>query len=302
MAAITLLDGAIGQELVHRSGKAPTSLWSTQVMMDSPDLVSGLHRDYIAAGARVVTTNSYALHRNRLAHVGQEGRLPALVSTAMEQAAKARDKAREDGRSVRIAGSLGPFLASYRPDLTPDVAEAAAGFAELAAMMAGHVDLLLAETVCSLQEAEGILQGTAGAGVPRWIAFSTMDEDGTRLRSGEALGDIAQLLKRHPVQAVLLNCTRPESIAEGLPLIAGLGLPFGAYANGFTHIADGFLEDAPTVDALSARQDLSPEAYADFALGWIDLGATIIGGCCEVGPAHITRLAERIRAAGHEIV
>ena len=56
------------------------------------------------------------------------------------------------------------------------------------------------------------------------------------------------------------------------------------------------------MDALSPRRDLGPEAYAGFALGWVDQGATIVGGCCEVGPAHITELARALRAAGHTIV
>ncbi|MDG2340771.1 MAG: homocysteine S-methyltransferase family protein, partial [Paracoccaceae bacterium] len=64
----------------------------------------------------------------------------------------------------------------------------------------------------------------------------------------------------------------------------------------------GFLVDAPTVDALEQRKDLGPAEYVEFAMAWIDQGATIIGGCCEVGPAHIIELANCIRAAGHEIV
>jgi homocysteine S-methyltransferase len=80
------------------------------------------------------------------------------------------------------------------------------------------------------------------------------------------------------------------------------GLPFGAYANGFTKISDGFLTDKPTVDALSERQDLGPIEYAKFAMHWINQGATIVGGCCEVGPQHIQELAKQIKDAGHNIV
>jgi S-methylmethionine-dependent homocysteine/selenocysteine methylase len=80
------------------------------------------------------------------------------------------------------------------------------------------------------------------------------------------------------------------------------GLPFGAYANGFEKITQEFLGDKPTVDSLSARRDLTPAAYADHVMGWIEQGATIVGGCCEVGPAHIKEIAERLRAAGHTIV
>ena len=67
-------------------------------------------------------------------------------------------------------------------------------------------------------------------------------------------------------------------------------------------ISDGFLQDAPTVKELTHRHDLTPEKYGDFAMSWVEMGATIVGGCCEVGPAHIAHLAHRLRNEGHEIV
>jgi homocysteine S-methyltransferase len=106
----------------------------------------------------------------------------------------------------------------------------------------------------------------------------------------------------HDVDAVLINCTRPESVPAALEIIKELGKPIGAYANGFTRITSDFLKDAPTVDALDHRLDLTPDTYADMAMGWVDQGATIVGGCCEVGPDHITELARRLKAAGHTIV
>ena len=81
-----------------------------------------------------------------------------------------------------------------------------------------------------------------------------------------------------------------------MPLLTGKGIPVGAYANGFVNIADTFDRVGATVDMLEARKDLGPEAYAGFAQKWVDTGATIIGGCCEVGPAHIAHLAKRFGA------
>ena len=98
--------------------------------------------------------------------------------------------------------------------------------------------------------------------------------------------------------ALMINCTRPEAVDQGMPILATCGLPYGAYANGFTHIQSSYIPGA-TVAELNTRTDLTPDAYADFAMGWIEAGATIIGGCCEVGPAHIATLARRIEAAGH---
>ena len=297
MSNITLLDGSIGQELVKRSSETPTGLWSTQVMMDHPELVGAVHRDYFDAGAMVATTNTYAIHVSRLERVGLVDQMDRLLDAALDQAEAAR-KAKE---GTRIAGALGPLLASYRPDLKPSVEFSAERFGDIVRRMGDRVDVLLAETVSSLQEAEGVFAGTAASDKPLWIAFSVDDQDGNKLRSGEPLQDILPLISAHKPAAVLLNCSTPEAIDAGLPTLANAGLPFGAYANGFTQISDGFKAEFPTVDALTARTDLTPDAYADHAMGWVDQGATIIGGCCEVGPAHIKEIATRLRAAGHTI-
>ncbi|WP_170774764.1 homocysteine S-methyltransferase family protein [Ruegeria lacuscaerulensis] len=297
MADITLLDGSIGQELVKRGGEKPTPLWSTRVMIDQPDLVGQVHADYFQRGATVATTNTYAVHRSRLVREGIEDQLPHLIDQALTQAERARGS-----RHKRIAGALGPLLASYRPDLKPDVDDAAVKFSELVQMMNDRVDLFLLETVSSLQEAEGALRGTESATKPVWLALSVMDNDGTRLRSGEHLAQVAPLVDRFAPDAVLINCTRPESVMPALMILETMGRPYGAYANGFTGITQGFLEDAPTVDALEERRDLTPEAYADFAMKWVEHGATIVGGCCEVGPDHIEALAHALHAARHRIV
>ena len=300
MAQITLLDGSIGQELVKRSNAPATNLWSTSVMIDEPELVGAVHADYFAAGATIATTNSYAVHRNRLERVGIEDQQTALITTSVDQAVQARD-AHGTGR---VAGSMGPLLATYRPDLMPDVGLASEQFAEMIALLGDRVDLLLAETVCSLQEAKGIFQGYVASGTdkPLWMAFSVDDEDGTKLRSGEPLFIVTQMMHHYKPAAVLLNCSLPETITQGLPILTDCGLPFGAYANGFTKITDAFKQDAPTVDALSARTDLTPEAYADQVMNWVSAGATIVGGCCEVGPAHIAEIARRLHAVGHTMI
>ena len=298
MAQITLLDGGMGQELLARTGDEPTPLWATQVMIDHPDVVRDIHADYFAAGATVATINSYAIHHDRLIPFGRDAMFEGLHHKALSQAAEAR-AAHGAGR---IAGSLGPLVASYRPDLCPPVHEAAPKYAEIVALQASHVDLFICETMASVAQAEGALRGAAGAGKPVWLSLTVNDRDGSRLRSGEMLADIRRLVDQYRPEAVLVNCSLPEVMAAALAIVAGFGVPFGAYANGFTHIDEAFLTDRPTVDALDARTDLTPERYAAFAMGWVAQGATIVGGCCEVGPAHIAELARQLRAAGHRIV
>ncbi|WP_333712696.1 homocysteine S-methyltransferase family protein [Yoonia sp.] len=290
MTDIILLDGGMGQELVHRAGDRPTPLWSTQVMVDHPGLVAEVHADYRAAGATVHTANTYAIHRDRLEGTGMEGQFEALHMAALKEAA---------GVGV-IAGSLGPLRASYRPDLMPPHDKAVATYAEVVALLAPHVDLFICETVASIAHARAALEAATASGKPVWVALTVDDTDGTRLRSGEAVADALPHLDG--AAAVLANCSVPEAVSETIKVLATGTRPFGGYANGFTKISAGFLADKPTVDALTARADLDPEAYAAFAMGWIAQGATIVGGCCEVGPAHIARLAEAITSAGHRIV
>lgn len=297
MADITLLDGGMGQELVARSGDDPTPLWATRVMLDHPGLVRDIHADYFAAGATIATTNTYAIHHDRLSRFGLDPMFQALHLRALAEA----HEARAAHGSGRIAGSLGPLQASYRPDLTEAVAEAAPKYAEIARILAPHVDLILIETAASVEAAEGAVIGAQAAGRPVWLSVSVDDHDGTKLRSGEAVADLARLLQ-HEVAALLANCSVPEAMADALAALKAMGKPFGAYANGFTHISGNFLKDAPTVKELTHRHDLTPEKYADFAMAWVGMGATIVGGCCEVGPSHIRHLRDRLASAGHNIV
>lgn len=287
--SITLLDGSIGQELVKRLGESPTPLWSTNVMLKDPELVSEIHLDYFKAGAEIATLNTYPILRDRLRNNGIEDQFTILHQTAQKLAADARDRF----GSGKIASALGPLGASYRPDLAPDVDEAAELYAEIFELHDDAVDLHLAETVSGLRLAEGVLKGARKARKPLWLCLSVSDEDGTKLRSGEALFDIKALVARFEPAALLLNCATPEAISKGLPILKEFGLPFGAYANGFTKISEAFKVVNQTVDTLEARKDLGPMEYGDFCEAWAEMGATILGGCCEVGPAHIAELKRR---------
>ena len=291
MSDIILLDGGMGQELVHRAGDRPTPLWSTQVMLEHPGLVAEVHRDFAAAGATLATTNTYAIHRDRLQGTGLEGEFANLHARALEEV-------RVAGVSP-VAGSIGPLVASYRPDLHPSAELAVPRYAEIARLLAPRCALILCETVASVAHARAVVEGAKAAGLPIWLALTVDDDDGTRLRSGEPL---AGALDIDGVEAILANCSAPEAIPAALAVFATGERPFGAYANGFTQITKDFLKDRPTVDALRARRDFTPARYAEHALRWVDAGATIVGGCCEVAPAHIAEIARRLEAGGHRTV
>jgi len=291
MAEITVLDGGMGQELIHRAGDKPTPLWSTQVMVDHPGMVAQVHRDFAAAGATVSTTNTYAIHHDRLEGTAMADRFAELHAMALAEVAQA---------GTRKAGSIGPLVQSYRADIAPPYDEAVPKYAEIAGILAPAVDMIICETVASVDHARAVFDGAKSAGKPVWLAFTVSDTDGTRLRSEEPLAD--GLAAVDGAAAVLVNCSAPEVIGDAMPILATAGVPYGAYANGFEQITEAFLGHKPTVNALNARRDVTPAMYADHVMGWVDQGATIVGGCCEVGPAHIAEIAARLRAAGHSII
>ena len=173
---------------------------------------------------------------------------------------------------------------------------------EIISYLALKTDLILIETMCSIDQAEGALLAANKIKKPTWIAFSVDDFDGSKLRSGEKVEKIDLILKKFNPEAILINCSRPEVVATALEIISSFKIKFGAYANGFTKITSGFLKEAPTVDALEERKDLNPESYSQFVMDWVNLGATIVGGCCEVGPDHIKLIAQKLNQSGFKIV
>jgi len=285
--SITILDGGMGQELVARAGKA-TSLWSIKALLDAPEIVREVHDEYFAAGAQIATTNTYSVLPDRLIHHGLEDRLPELIETACKQALQSRDA----HGSGLVAGSLGPLGFSYQPDKCPPAKEAADAYRQVCDEQVKYVDMFLFETMSSVDQARGALMAANDYDIPVWVALSVDDHDGTKLRSGEAVSDILPLLNEYDPAAVFVNCSAPEAISKAVPLLAGSDRPVGAYANGFVNIADTFNQIGATVDVLEARKDLGPDTYAEFVQDWVDNGASIVGGCCEVGPAHIAKLAK----------
>ncbi len=300
MADIILLDGGTGQELVARSAHPPCPLWSAGIMEREPDLVVAVHRDFIRAGATVLTINAYTATPERLARemggASADRRFEALQRQAI---ALARDARTDAAHGIAVAGCLPPLLGSYHADAVPGFDACLASYRRIAALQA-PCDLILAETMSCVHEARAAARACRDGGKRAWIAFTVDDADGTRLRSGEALEAGVAAALEEGAEAILLNCSRPEAIGAGLPFLARAGVPFGAYANGFVRADE--LALGSTVAGMAVRTDLGAEAYAERAMEWIACGATIVGGCCEVGPGHIAHLRDRIEAAGDRIV
>lgn len=297
---IVLLDGGTSLELQNRSANKTPRHWSAEYLMSEPDLVRQVHLDYILAGAKVITVNSYSSTFTRMEMVGAADRVPELQRIACELALEARDMAGPAGTSVSIAGCIPPLNGTYRPDRVREFATNHDEYTRLAEFQAPHVDLFICETMSTAEEGRAAAAAMEPFGKPVWVGWSLMDR-GPWLRSAESVATAARALNGLRIDAVLANCCSPESITASMPALVATGFATGGYANGFTPIPATFMP-GKTKEQLKSRNDLDPAAYSAFALKWVEQGATIVGGCCEVGPAHIARLRDELLAAGHEIV
>ena len=291
-AGLILLDGGMGQELIKRNASGQGVLWSAKALFDFPEAVQAVHEDYIRAGADVITTNSYSCIRNNfepeglLDHLGEMNRLSA------ELAQRARDNC---GKPVLIAGSMGPQRGSYRPDLVGSYEETEALYREQAGYLAPHVDFFICETMSCLLEAKAAVTAAASTGKPVWLSWSLEDSGAAKLRSGESVRDAWADIANSGINAILLNCSPPEAISRVMPALVSVSdVPVGAYANAFTPIPEKW--DFHGDESIPpSRIDLTPEAYSEHEADWLAAGARIIGGCCEVGPAHIAHLDRTLR-------
>ena len=295
--SLVLLDGGMGRELQRRGAPFRQPEWSALALSEAPEQVEAVHRAYIEAGAQVITSNSYAVVPF---HIGEQRFAAEGEALAARAGQLARQAVVASGQSVRVAGSLPPLFGSYRPDLF-EPSRVDEVLQPLIRGLAPHVDLWLAETQSSLAEVRAIAARLPDDGKPLWLSFTLKDEDVDavpRLRSGEPVAEAAQLAVELGAGALLFNCSQPEVMATALDsaretfAAAGIEIPFGAYANAFPPQP----EEATANDGLDPlRPDLDPPGYLSFAQDWQARGATLIGGCCGIGPEHIAVLKARLR-------
>ncbi len=290
---IILLDGGMGKHLERSGAPFRQPEWSALALLEDPDSVRGAHTDFIVAGADVIITNSYGvvpfhLGDDRFAVRGRE--LATLAGRLAREAADAAD------RPVRVAGSLPPLFGSYEPALFRP-ADAPPMYDTLVEAQAPFVDLWIAETVSSIAEARVIIDAVdrANPNAEIWMSFTVPDDQpGSEvgLRSGESIADAVSSVEDR-VAAFLFNCSPPEAITVALGHLHEAlganprGIRYGAYANAFVPKMPGY---AANEFVLGRRDDLTPDDYHDICAGWMEDGATIIGGCCQMFPEHIEAL------------
>jgi len=268
--AITLLDAAMGTELAARGVPTPTLEWSARALREAPEMVAAIHREHVAAGARVLTTNTF---RTRRRSAGQDWE--RLATLAVELARQAAPP------GVRVAGSIAPLEDCYSPWLSPP--EPRPEHRDLARLLAAAgVDILLCETFPHVGEALVAVEEAVATGVETWVSF-TGGLRGELLSPEEVRAGAREAVARGAA-AVLVNCIPATRTLPYVEALAGLGVPCGAYANAG--------DPAWGLGWEAADPEAAAEGYARLARTWVAAGATLVGGCCGTGAAHIRALAQ----------
>ena len=271
-----LADGATGSNLFHRglqSGDAP-ELWNTE----HPERIAELERAFVEAGADIILTNTFGGTRYRLKLHKAADRVAELNEKA---AAIARAEADRAGRTVLVAGSIGPTGEILEPLGALSVEAAREAFAEQAeALKRGGADLMWIETMSSVEETEAALAGARATGLPV-VATLSFDTNG-RTMMGVTPSDLAGLHRKHHFAACGSNCgVSPSELVASIVNLAAAADPSAilvAKANcGIPKYVDGAI-----------RFDGSPELMAVYAQLALDAGARIIGGCCGTTPEHLS--------------
>lgn len=294
---LVILDGAIGTEIVRRGAR-----WRQNGLRTDADTVQQIHEDYIAAGADVITTDTFQLtqrlflnlfhnleHMRRIGREGLESQAQELARKAVQIAKQARQNT-AGGRPVAIAGSMAPLQHCFRPDLAPPYSEARKEHSHTAHLLAdAGVDFILIETMNTIGEAKTAVEAALETGLPVWVSF-VLGPNGEIL-DRSSLKEAIRVLEPLGPDAILVNCAPPEDITRGAELLASAWKgPFGAYAHiGRYDPPSWKFEFHPR---FCMTEEWLPERYAACASRWRQLGATIVGGCCGTTPEHIQAIRQ----------
>ena len=282
---LVILDGGIGTELERRGVPMDHAAWSAVASLEQSDVLEQIHVDYVRAGARVVTANTFSSSRPMLEAAGYGDRFDEVNRVAIEIAQRARDIAGVEG--IAVAGSLSHWTEGY-----PGMPEASAQqlrdtFGEMTATMkACGVDLILLEMMYLPERIEIAAAAAVETRLPVWMGFSALrGKDGRVLTYAPhdlPLEEIVGLADRPGIVAAGLMHTPSDLIADGLEVVSSrFSGPVYAYPDsGYFKMPNWQFEN------------IELDTLARFAKGWAESGVAAIGGCCGLTPDHVSAVSK----------
>jgi homocysteine S-methyltransferase len=293
---IVLLDGGTGSELEKRGVAMDPEAWCGPATLENVDILESIHRDYIAAGADIITANTFASSRLMLEPAGCADLFEDINRTAVSAAHRAREASGRD--DILVAGSLSqmcPMAAdSDRPDLgrEPPREVMRDAFHELAFLLRdAGCDLILLEMMYYPQRIPLAFEAAQATGLPVWAGFSVRRDEAGNIVSfaperSIPFCDILAILDEVDVQAAGLMHSPSDVIGEATAILRRqYDGPLMAYPDsGYFRMPHWQFEDI-----------IEPEVLVEFARTWVDNGVQILGGCCGLSPKHIAHLRQAFK-------
>ena len=278
---VVIFDGGVGTYLYEKGIYINTCF--DELNSTNPDIVSEVHRDYVAAGADVIETNTFGANRFKLAPHGLE---PKVFEINLKGAQLAKAAA---GGEVLVAGSVGPLGVQIEPLGKLSYDEARDAFKEqVRGLLEGGVDLIVLETFALIAELDQAVRAVKELNreIPV-MAQVTINDDGNLL-SGATLESFVKGMENTGVDTLGLNCSvGPRAMLDALETLKTLtAMPISVQPN------------AGLPQSIGGRNIYmtSPEYMAEYAKRFIQTGATIVGGCCGTNPEHIRAIRRAVRA------
>jgi len=280
---ISLLDGAMGSELIRRGETLPNHIWSADSNFNNPELVYQIHKEYIDAGSSFITTNTFrttprAYRKTGLSKLDSINMAHKSLKIAVQLANKAvTDKL--------ILGSIAPLEDCYKPKLFPGEGIAKNEFHQIGRWLVDEgIDIFLIETMNSIIETRVCLDALLKFNIPIWVSFALRNS--SQILSGEKLINALRMLDNYDVDCVLLNCSPLNRTKDAMKIVAeNWKKAWGIYPN----LGVG----EPSPDGI-INQIYSDEEYISVIDKSITLGANILGGCCGSSINHIQLIANHI--------
>lgn len=291
-----LLDGGLSTALERAGHDLAGSLWTARLLAEEPEAIVAAHESYLRAGAEVIVTSSYQASVEGFVAAGATAvEARRLIASSTDLARRAVERVHGEGTRL-VAASIGPFGATLH-DGSEYHGRYPVGWdhvrrfhrERLAIVADTGPDLLAIETIPSLAEAEIVLEEAVRCSdVPLWLSASC--RDATSTCHGEPVADVVAVAAScDRTVAVGVNCTAPDLVHDLLSTITGparaAGLRLLAYPNHGGRWDGEVWHDPTSLDVeLQVRQ-------------WRDDGATLLGGCCGVGPAEIAVMGASLAAS-----
>lgn len=279
--AILVADGATGTNLIARG--LPGGMTSESWVIEHPENIIQLHKDFIKAGADIILTCTFSATSIRLKGSSLEGKADYINRRAVELA-----QAAIEGSQVYIAGSLGPVGQLLKPYGPLEFKEVRSSYTQQArAITEAGADLLVIETQFDLGEIKAAIDGVRSiSSLPLVVSLSY--DRGKRTMMGISPNQAGKELEGLPVDVIGINCGR--SLEENLQNLVDL--------RQITTKPIWFKPNAglPHLDQLGKTvYDVTPEEMGSLASSWLDAGAQIVGGCCGTSPEHLVEISNHVK-------